>query len=270
MKIAIVHNNNESSITLAGELRLLLKKAALKIDERHPDLVITIGGDGTLLSAFHRYAHVLDRVRFVGVHTGHLGFYTDWRDYELSELVTSLVHDKGESISYPLLDVRATYQGRKEPSHFLALNESTMKRVDGTMVCDVFIKDELFERFRGDGICISTPTGSTGYNKSVGGAIIHPRLEAMQLAEIASINNRVFRTLSSPMIVAPDEWIRIKPITTDGFVLTIDQLSSSEKNIIDLQYRIAKERIHFARYRHTHFWSRVEDAFIGAKNKYEI
>lgn len=92
----------------------------------------------------------------------------------------------------------------------------------------------------------------------------------MQLAEIASINNRVFRTLSSPMIVAPDEWIRIKPITTDGFVLTIDQLSSSEKNIIDLQYRIAKERIHFARYRHTHFWSRVEDAFIGAKNKYEI
>lgn len=143
MKIAIVHNNNESSITLAGELRLLLKKAALKIDERHPDLVITIGGDGTLLSAFHRYAHMLDRVRFVGVHTGHLGFYTDWRDYELSELVTSLIHDKGESISYPLLDVRATYQGRKEPSHFLALNESTMKRVDGTMVCDVFIKDEL-------------------------------------------------------------------------------------------------------------------------------
>lgn len=270
MKIAIVHNNNEKSLTLAAELRIMLIEKGIQIDSKSPDLVITIGGDGTLLSSFHRYAHLLDQIRFVGVHTGHLGFYTDWRDYELPDLVASLIEDKGESISYPLLDIKVTYQGKKESSHFLALNESTMKRVDGTMVCDVFIKDELFERFRGDGLCVSTPTGSTGYNKSVGGAIIHPRLEAIQLAEIASINNRVFRTLSSPMIVAPDEWIRIKPITTDGFILTVDQLSSSEKNIVELQYRIANERIHFARYRHTHFWSRVEDAFIGAKNKYEV
>ncbi|MCA9765062.1 MAG: NAD kinase [Carnobacterium sp.] len=270
MRIAIVHNNNERSLILVGELKAMLEEKAIQLDNENPNLVITIGGDGTLLSAFHRYAHLLNQIRFVGVHTGHLGFYTDWRDYELSDLVASLMEDKGESISYPLLDIKVMYQGNKESAHFLALNESTMKRVDGTMVCDVFVKDELFERFRGDGLCISTPTGSTGYNKSAGGAVIHPRLEAIQLAEIASINNRVFRTLSSPMIVAPDEWIRIKPITAEGLVLTIDQLSSSEKNIVELHYCIAKERIHFARYRHTHFWSRVEDAFIGAKNKYEI
>lgn len=270
MRIAIVHNNNEKSLILVAELRIMLVEKDIQLDDKNPNLVITIGGDGTLLSAFHRYSHLLGQIRFVGVHTGHLGFYTDWRDYELPDLVASLIEDKGESISYPLLDIKVTYQGKKEATHFLALNESTMKRVDGTMVCDVFVKDELFERFRGDGLCVSTPTGSTGYNKSVGGAIIHPRLEAIQLAEIASINNRVFRTLSSPMIVAPDEWIRIRPITKDGFVLTVDQLSSSEKNIVELQYRIAEERIHFARYRHTHFWSRVEDAFIGAKNKYEV
>lgn len=270
MRIAIVHNDSEKSLTLVDELKIMLVKEGIELDNEIPNLVITIGGDGTLLSAFHQYAHLLNQVRFVGVHTGHLGFYTDWRDYELPDLVASLIEDNGESISYPLLDIEVTYQGNKEPSHFLALNESTMKRVDGTMVCDVFVKEELFERFRGDGLCVSTPTGSTGYNKSVGGAIIHPRLEAIQLAEIASINNRVFRTLSSPLIVAPDEWIRIRPITTDGFILTVDQLSSSEKNIVELQYRIAKERIHFARYRHTHFWSRVEDAFIGAKNKYEV
>ncbi|CRH21666.1 putative inorganic polyphosphate/ATP-NAD kinase (fragment) [Carnobacterium maltaromaticum] len=155
-------------------------------------------------------------------------------------------------------------------ARFVALNESTLKRVGGTMVCDVYIKDELFERFRGDGICVSTPTGSTAYNKSVGGAVIHPRLEAIQLTEIASINNRVFRTLSSPLIVARDEWIKLKPATEEGFILTIDQLTSAEKNIIEINYRIAKERIHFARYRHTHFWSRVEDAFIGAKKNHGV
>ncbi len=53
-------------------------------------------------------------------------------------------------------------------------------------------KEELFERFRGDGLAISTPTGSTAYNKSVGGAVVHPSINAMQLAEIASLNNRVF------------------------------------------------------------------------------
>lgn len=70
------------------------------------------------------------------------------------------------------------------------------------MVGDVFIKDELFERFRGDGLSISTPTGSTAYNKSIGGAVLHPSINAFQLTEIASLNNRVFRTLGSPIVIA--------------------------------------------------------------------
>ncbi|MDK6687817.1 NAD kinase, partial [Aerococcus sp. UMB8623] len=77
----------------------------------------------------------------------------------------------------------------------------------GTMTCEVYIRDELFEVFRGDGLCVSTPTGSTGLNKSLGGAVVHPRLQTLQLTEIASLNNRVFRTLSSSMLIAPDEWI---------------------------------------------------------------
>lgn len=246
-------------------LKKMIIKAGLTLDDMKPDIVISIGGDGTLLSAFHRYAHALNRVRFIGVHTGHLGFYTDWREFNLDELVESLKKDNGEYIQYPLLDVRVSYKNKEQSSHFLALNESTIKRADGTLVCDVFVRDEHFERFRGDGICVSTPTGSTGYNKSIGGAVLHPRLEALQLTEIASLNNRVFRTLSSPMIIAPDEWIKIRPIDTTEFILAIDQLVTTELEVEELQYRIADERIRFARYQHTHFWNRVEDAFLGAK-----
>lgn len=267
VKISLVYNDTEKSNQVRQTLSKMLLEQGLEINDKNPNIVISIGGDGTLLSAFHRYAHMLDHVRFIGVHTGHLGFYTDWREFNLEELVESLKKDKGEFIQYPLLDVEVVYKRREKSSHFLALNESTIKRVDGTLVCDVYVRDEHFERFRGDGICMSTPTGSTGYNKSIGGAVLHPRLEALQLTEMASLNNRVFRTLSSPMIIAPDEWIKIKPIETKDFTLTIDQLVTSETQVEELRYRIADERIRFAQYQHTHFWDRVEDAFLGAKKE---
>lgn len=69
------------------------------------------------------------------------------------------------------------------------------------MVADVVIDNVQLERFRGDGLSVSTPTGSTAYNKSLGGAILHPTMEALQLAEISSLNNRVYRTLGSSVIV---------------------------------------------------------------------
>lgn len=262
MRIAIVHNFTEESKSVAKKLYSLLEEAQFEIVTNRPEIIISVGGDGTLLSAFHRYAHLLDNVRFIGVHTGHLGFYTDWREYNIEELVTSLKNDNGEFVEYPLLDVEVVYTNQKQTNHFLALNESSIKRVDGTLVCDVHIRDEQFERFRGDGLNVSTPTGSTGYNKSIGGAVLHPRLEALQLTEIASLNNRIFRTLSSPMVIAPDEWIKIKPIDTDNFILSIDQLVSTEENVDYLRFQIAKERIRFARYQHTHFWDRVKDAFL--------
>lgn len=269
LRIGIVQNETDKSNKVARTLRGLLAEEGFSFESKSPDIVISVGGDGTLLSAFHRYAHLLDQIRFIGVHTGHLGFYTDWREYNLKELVESLKTDEGESIDYPLLDVELFYNNTDISSHFLALNESTIKRVDGTLVCDVYIRDEHFERFRGDGVCVSTPTGSTGYNKSVGGAVLHPRLEALQLTEMASLNNRIFRTLSSPLVIAQDEWIKIRPIDTKDFTLSIDQLVTSETHVKEIRYRIADERIRFARYQHTHFWNRVEDSFLGAKKRNE-
>ena len=143
LRIGIIHNQEEKSIRVLQRLRgLLADKDDLEVVDRDPELVITIGGDGTLLSAFHRYNHRLNEVRFLGVHTGHLGFYTDWRDYELPELVNSLSCEQGKSVSYPLLDVLLTTTDG-EQKHFLALNESTIRKGSRTMVADVYIKEEL-------------------------------------------------------------------------------------------------------------------------------
>lgn len=263
MRVVLVSYDKPKTVALTEEFLRKIAGTDVVIDEENPQLVVTIGGDGTLISAFHKYSHLLNTVRFIGIHTGHLGFYTDWRDYELDDMLEGLKHDKGESISYPLLDVRVQYRDQTETKRFLALNEVVLKKVDGTMVCDVFVKDELFETFRGDGICVATPTGSTGLSKSLGGAVIHPRTEAIQLTELASVNNRVYRTLGSPMVIAKDEWIVVEAADQNGLILSVDNLTFENQQIEKIIYRIAKERVHFAQYRHMHFWSRVENAFIG-------
>ncbi|KRL63862.1 NAD kinase [Lactobacillus psittaci] len=261
MKVAIVKNPRKQSQLVAQQLEKLLLDQGIEIDGTNPEVVISVGGDGTMISAFHKYQAQLDRVRFIGVHTGHLGFYTDWRNFDLKKMVQALTQEKPLTSSYPLLELIVITDN--EPRHFLALNEASIKRISKTLVAKVAIKDELFETFRGDGLCVSTPTGSTAYSKSLGGAVIHPRLKALQLTEVASINNRVFRTIGSPVVIAPDEWITIEPADQHNLILIVDGKRVPVDHVQKVIYRISKQEIKFDKFGHHHFWSRVKDSFIG-------
>ena len=264
MKVGIYGNQTEKTKEVMNTFDRLCQEGCFVRDDEHPDVVITVGGDGTLLGAFHRYRNQLDSIRFVAIHTGHLGFYTDWRNYEVDQLIESLKQDKGERVSYPLLDVNVKFKSG-DVVRYAALNEATLRKVNGTLLCEVYINGELFENFRGDGLCVATPTGSTGLSKSLGGAVVHPRAEVMQMTEMASINNRVYRTLSSPMIFAKDNVLTLRPESKEGMVMAIDHLTYDANEIEEIQLQISGERISFAAYRHTPFWDRVEDAFIGSR-----
>ena len=262
-RVDLIANRKPQSRKVLYELKDRLKKHNFILNDKNPDIVISIGGDGMLLSAFHKYEDQLDKVRFVGVHTGHLGFYTDYRDFELDQLVTNLQLDTGAKVSYPLLNVKI-YLENGEVKIFRALNEASIRRADRTMVADVVINHVPFERFRGDGLTVSTPTGSTAYNKSLGGAVLHPTIEALQLAEIASLNNRIYRTLGSSIIVPKKDKIELIPTRNDYHTISIDNSIYSFRNIEKIEYQIDHHKIHFvATPSHTSFWNRVKDAFIG-------
>lgn len=267
MKIALVTNESDRSLSLAAYMKEQLCKMNHEIinnKAENPELVISIGGDGTILEAFHQYKAALTSCRFLGVHTGHLGFYADWREDEIEDLLTCLATDKGTSVSYPLLEVCIRNHNGIERRE-LALNEAALRRYAGTLLAEVWIEDEVFEMFRGDGLCVSTPTGSTGLSKSLGGAVVEPSLNTIQLTEIASINNRVFRTLSSSLLLGEDQVLMIKPQNLDDDILrlSLDQLHEDIALPKAVTFRIAKERIHFANYRHIPFWRRVQNSFIG-------
>lgn len=263
-RVAIIANHKFQSKKIANKLFTTLRDDnRFYLTKKSPDIVITIGGDGVLLSAFHMYEAELEQVRFVGIHTGHLGFYTDYLEHQVDELITNLHADKGEKISYPVLQISiALADGRRIRG--LALNESTIKRIEKTMVADVLVHNVKLERFRGDGLLVATPTGSTAYNKSLGGAVLHPTIEALQLTEIASINNRVYRSIGSSMIVPKKDHIEVYPKKTGRYIVSVDNKTYTYKDIVKVEYQISPQKVHFVSTPwHTSFWQRVKDAFLG-------
>lgn len=263
LKFSITSKGNAKSNTLMHKISTYLQDFGLEYDEAKPDIVISVGGDGTLLYAFHRYSSRLDKTAFVGVHTGHLGFYADWVPEEIEKLVIAIAKTPYQVVEYPLLEVIIRYQHGGKETRYLALNESTVKCVEGTLVMDIDVRGQHFERFRGDGLCLSTPSGSTAYNKALGGAIIHPSIKAIQLAEMASINNKVFRTIGSPLIFPGHHTCTLRPVREQDFMITIDHLTLLHKDVKSIQFRVADEKVRFARFRPFPFWKRVHDSFIS-------
>lgn len=264
-KLLIHSNDVPQSLEIYEQIIASIQNRDIELlDEDSPlaDYIISVGGDGTILSTFHNYIHHLDTAKFIGIHTGHLGFYTDWVQEDIETILDHIENNHEGFVSYPLLNIEIELD-TGEVRQRLALNEFTYRSSIGTTVLEVSVKDEFFETFRGDGVCISTPTGSTGLNKSLGGAVIHPRIDVIQLTEMASINNRVYRTLGSPMVIPRDEWFELIPSGGKTGFVTIDNLNWQNINIKKITCRVAQQRIKFANFKHTHFWDRVEKAFIG-------
>lgn len=239
-----------------------LQDFGLILDDEEPEIVISIGGDGTLLHAFHRHLHRLDKVAFVGIHTGHLGFYADWKPSELEKLVLSIAKNTFNVVEYPLLEIQV-HTMNDENKVYLALNEATIKSQDVTLVMDIELNGNHFETFRGDGLCVSTPSGSTAYNKALGGAIIHPTLQAFQITEMASINNRVFRTVGASLVLPAHHHCTLKPVKDQQFTMTIDHIQLKQDDLKCITFNVAKEKVRFARFRPFPFWERVHDSFIA-------
>ncbi|WP_199620594.1 NAD kinase [Paenibacillus alkalitolerans] len=265
MKYFVLDRGDSLSRSLTGQFHALAASRGMQLSEDEPDVVLSIGGDGTMLHAFHVFKERLDSIAFVGIHTGHLGFFADWKADEIERLANLMAESgsrlQDKIVKYPLVKIELTTSFGVET--FLALNEFTLKGADATLVAQLNINDSPFEMFRGDGICISTPSGSTAYNKSLGGALIHPSLEAIQIAEIASINNRVYRTIGSSLILPKHHHCDIVPKKEQKVVLTVDHLAVPHTSVLNVRSMVAERKVSFARYRPFPFWNRVREAFVG-------
>lgn len=180
----------------AVELTALPQADAAKIIDksqfgRHCDLVLVLGGDGTLLAAARELAPF--RVPIIGIHRGRLGFLTQvsWENTvsDVSEMLT------GKFLSEERILLESTVMRSNTPIQTsLALNDVVFSRGGmGQMIeFEVFINGEFVYTQRSDGLIVSTPTGSTAYSLAAGGPILQPTLRALTLVPICpqSLSNR--------------------------------------------------------------------------------
>ncbi len=265
MKIATVLRNDDYTRQVERALKEKLSASPTRNyrfvtdPKEKPDLVLSIGGDGTLLEAVHEFGV---EPTYVGIHTGHLGFYADWRPDELDEFVAALEDPHPFIAEYPTVQCRI-HMRDGETRTFWALNEMVIRNATlSTLVVCVFINGEEFETFRGDGLIVSSPSGSTAYNKAVNGAIVHPSIEAIQLSEIASINNQTYRTINCSLVLPKHHEVELIVMNPE-ILIGLDRDQAVWKQVRSITCRVGTDKVKFARYKKLPFWGRVRNAFIA-------
>jgi len=150
------------------------------------DLVIVVGGDGSLLNAAHTLVH--DEVPVLGINRGSLGFLTDIHPTELNKVKAIL---DGDFILEKRFLLRASIELHGSPLHStvgpgIALNEFALIPAANPhmMEFEIYVDNQFVSSQRSDGLIIATPTGSTAYALSGGGPILHPQLDAMVLVSM--------------------------------------------------------------------------------------
>ncbi|ABD80993.1 NAD(+) kinase [Saccharophagus degradans] len=167
------------------------------------DLIIVVGGDGSLLSAARAFAG--KPVKLLGINRGRLGFLTDISPDEIEYKVGEVLAGKYVSESRFLLHSQL-YRGEELISEAVALNDVVMHpgQFIRMIEFELYINDEFVYRQRSDGLIISSPTGATAYALSCGGPIMHPSLDAIVLVPMNP------HTLSSrPIVVHGSSRIRL-------------------------------------------------------------
>ena len=178
----------------------------------HVDLIIVLGGDGTLLSMATRIARTGHDVPMLGVNFGSLGFLTETRIDELYPTLESVVAGTASYDERALLSAEA-YRARELFDSRLVLNDVVFTKAALSRIIElsVSVSTGLVTKVKADGLIVASATGSTAYNLAAGGPIVHPRVDALVLTPIAP------HTLTHrPVVIPGNETVEVRPLPDAG------------------------------------------------------
>ncbi|OCA92243.1 NAD kinase [Pseudobacillus wudalianchiensis] len=244
------------------ELKKLAEKNNFIIVNKSEEanIIVSVGGDGTFLQAVQKTGFREDCL-YAGISIfNELNMYCDFYANDTATLIEVMSEAEMEVRRYPVLQISLD-----EEAVFYCLNEFSIKSsIIKTMEMNVYIDDLHFEVFRGDGMIIATPTGSTAYNKSVNGAVVDPLLPCMQVSELASLNNKRYRTLGSPFILSGERTLKLEMLkgSNNYPIMGIDNEALSIQHIEEINISLSDKRIKTLKLKDNSFWHKVKRAFL--------
>ncbi|WP_066172934.1 NAD kinase [Bacillus marinisedimentorum] len=246
------------------ELSRIGGKFEFKIVKDHKDanIIVSIGGDGAFLQAV-RKTGFRDDVLYAGITTpGEHRLYSDFSLQGVEQSLDTILESEIEVRRYPLIDVMIDGHTSFKCLNELSIRSSNIK----TFVIDVFIDNLHFETFRGDGMIIATPTGSTAYNKSINGAVVDPLLPCMQVSELASLNNNRYRTLGSSFILSGRRALTLKLTDNNGGndfpIIGMDNEALGIQHIDEIKVELSDRIIKTVKLKNNSFWEKVKRTFL--------
>ena len=266
MKIVFIYRNDlKTSKIIAEELSEKLAAKGVKVTDQlsdDVDLIINVGGDGTFLSLMQNFE--FPTISVAGINTGHLGFFQEIAPGETDKLIDAFLKDELCSQKYNIVKAEIRH-GSGETIAYRALNEFVIKGKGTRPIhLDIGINGSFIEKFSGDGIIVSTPAGSTAYNYSLGGSIVDPRLNLLQVAPMAPMNTTAYRSLTSSFLIPSEDQVIIKPADNKNRNLTIlyDGRELRVRDIESITFKLSNRKINLVRFGETTFWDKVKNKFL--------
>ena len=214
IKIQIYQKSGENFICPGGEF--IEPFSDLSMISGLPDMVLSVGGDGTFLETVLKVKDL--GIPVAGVNTGRMGFLANIPDEEIGHSIDMLCNEEYDIVERCLLEISepAKLFDGNTPS---ALNEITIQKGDLSMITiNVYVDETYLNTYWSDGLFVSTATGSTAYNLSAGGPILSPEDESLIILPIAPHNLTI-----RPIILSVESKLRMQiEGRSDEYLVTCD------------------------------------------------
>ena len=224
---------------------------------------VSIGGDGTMLRAANFVKS--KNIPIVGVNTGRLGFLANVQQEAIGFLIPLLFSNQYTLSRRTLLQLGESTEAATNFSVNFALNEITISRKNSTSMITVetYINNEYLATYWADGIIVSTPTGSTGYNLSCGGPIITPDSNCLVITPIAPHN-----LTTRPLIINDRSKIRMKVTSREPeFLLSLDSETTNVENASNIEISLSNHTVNMVEFPSVTFLKTLRSKLFWGEDK---
>lgn len=224
---------------------------------------VSIGGDGTMLRAANYVKH--KNIPLIGVNAGRLGFLANVQENAIEFLIPLMFSNQYTLSRRTLLKIDKPSQEITKFKLNFALNEITLARKNTTsmITVDTYVDDEFLATYWADGLIISTPTGSTGYNLSCGGPILTPSSNCLVITPIAPHN-----LTTRPLIISDRSKLRMKVQSRENeFLLSMDSDSATLSTAEEIEISLAPHTVNLVEFPSVTFLKTLRNKLLWGEDK---